>query len=325
MSLSLKGVAILMMLYFHLFNEVALCELTSSNLQIGELPFLYILARLTHPVEMFVILSGYGLYTVMKRGKYNVVRKIQSLYIHYWLSLLIFIPIGALIVGTDVYPGSWSRLFSNITGWYTNWNVTMWFLFPYALLAITSPYIFKVMDKSNPYVYICIVFVMSLGGQFLVSRYGSSFLYGHQLVHMPIIYFNLLFSFSMGAYLVKYDILSKISIDGRLCWGLLILISVCKCCISTGALHSLYSIALIVLFAKANRPIVLDKFLQEMGRRSTSMWFAHAYFCYYYCKEFIYSFQNPIIIYAVLLVCSYMSAVAIDYINKKIQCLVFRQ
>lgn len=75
-SLSLKGVAILLMLYYHLFYDVGLCELTNANLYICGLPFNYLLARLTHPVEMFVILSGYGLYYVIKRGNYDVIKKV---------------------------------------------------------------------------------------------------------------------------------------------------------------------------------------------------------------------------------------------------------
>lgn len=283
------------------------------------LPLIYVLARLTHPVEMFVILSGYGLYYVMQNRKYNVLKKVKSLYLHYWLSLLVFIPVGALVVGNDIYPGSWERVVTNITGWYTNWNGTMWFLFPYALLALTSPYIFRVMDKINPYLYICATFVISIGGQFLVSRFGGSFLYECQIVHMPIIYFNLLFSFSLGALLVKYNIVSRIKINGWICWALIILLSIVRCTMSTGAFHSIYSLALILLYAKAIRPGIMDKFLQEMGKRSTSMWFAHAYFCYYYCKDFIYSFKNPLIIFLVLLALSYVSAIILDLLNKYLQ------
>ena len=35
------------------------------------------------------------------------------------------------------------------------------------------------------------------------------------------------------------------------------------------------------LFIAWKRPQSVDRFLTEMGNRSTSMWFVHSYFCYY--------------------------------------------
>lgn len=69
----------------------------------------------------------------------------------------------------------------------------------------------------------------------------------------------------------------------------------------------------------APRPRPLNAFLQEMGRRSTSMWFVHSYFCYYLFHDFIYGFKYPIIIFIVLLICSYVSAVVIDWLNGVVQ------
>ena len=74
--------------------------------------------------------------------------------------------------------------------------------------------------------------------------------------------------------------------------------------------------AFIVLFVNAPRPEWLDRFLTEMGKRSTSMWFVHTYFCYYLFHDWIYGFRYPVVIFAVLLMCSYMTAVVVDWIKK---------
>ena len=58
----LKGVAILLMLFLHLFNhehEVALC---SNSIFINGIPLVHLMTRMANPVPFFVILSGYGLY-----------------------------------------------------------------------------------------------------------------------------------------------------------------------------------------------------------------------------------------------------------------------
>lgn len=59
----LKGVAISMMLWLHLFlKESDMGNYTDLNLANGE-PLAYFLTRLCTPVSFFLILSGYGLLT----------------------------------------------------------------------------------------------------------------------------------------------------------------------------------------------------------------------------------------------------------------------
>ena len=323
-SLALKGVAILLMLYFHLFNEIGLVERCTNFCFIDGMPLAYLLSRFTHPVEMFVILSGYGLYFVYCRGGYDMIKKIKSLYIHYWISLLLFIPLGAILIGPETYPGSFDRIISNVTGWYTNWNGTIWFLFPYCLLAFSSSFVFRIIDRVRPLLVLCVSFVFSLVGMYLVSRFGGSSLYECQILHMPIIYVNLLFSFLLGAYLLKLDIIKKVKLDRSICWILLLLLIIVRCCFRTGAFHSIFSFLFVILFAKASRPVFLNKFLIEMGNKSTSMWFVHAFFCYYYFKDFIYSFKYIPLVFIALLVCSYVVASILNMINKRIQSFLLK-
>lgn len=113
---------------------------------IGDIPLVLILTRAANPVSFFLILSGYGIYIVVKKNpSYNVLRKLRNLYIHYWISLAIFVGIGAWLVGTSRYPGSLYIVVENVTAWYTSWNGEIWFLFPYMLLALSAKWIFKVI------------------------------------------------------------------------------------------------------------------------------------------------------------------------------------
>ena len=63
----------------------------------------------------------------------------------------------------------------------------------------------------------------------------------------------------------------------------------------------------------------VDKVLIELGKRSTSIWFIHTYFCYYFFQDFIYSFKYPIIIFGVLMVISWLCAIVIDKIKAVLQ------
>lgn len=312
-SLLMKGVAILLMLYLHLFNQLPNVELCQNYLFVGDLPLAYVLSRATNPVAFFLIFSGYGLYTVTRKNHgYNVLKKIRNLYLHYWITLLIFIPLGAWVVGVHRYPGSLANVISNVTAWHTTWNGEIWFFFPYMLLALTSKQIFKVMDSMNPYLYFGTTLLLALTTGFCISRYGATFLYHNQLAYMPVLYLSLLFSFSLGAGLAKYNLFKKCKFGGGTALALLLLLVTLRCCFSTGAFHSMYAVLFVVLFLKLNRPSFVDSFLMEMGRRSTSMWFVHTYFAYYLFHDFIYGFKYPLLIFFVLLACSYLTAIVVD-------------
>lgn len=317
-SLILKGVAILLMLFLHLFNNMANVNLCTTFLSIGDIPLVLILTRAANPVSFFLILSGYGMYIVVQKNpNYNVLRKLRNLYIHYWISLAIFVGIGAWLVGTSRYPGSLYIVVENVTAWYTSWNGEIWFLFPYMLLALSAKWIFKVIDRVNPYFYFGTTLAISLAMGFCISRYGDAYFYHHQLAYMPILYFSLLFAFSIGALIAKFSIVEKCKIGGGKSLSLLILLVAFRCMFRTGAFHTFYVVVFIILFLNCKRAKLLDKFLLEMGRRSTSMWFVHTYFAYYIFHDFIYGFKYPLLIFVVLLGCSYASALVMDGCYKR--------
>lgn len=236
-SLILKGVAILLMLYLHLFNQMSNVELCLNYLYVGDVPLAHLLSRAANPVAFFLILSGYGLYAVRRENpQYNIVRKVRNLYIHYWITLALFVPLGAWMVGCVRYPGSLVTTISNVTAWHTTWNGEIWFLFPYLLLALSSKFVFKLMDRVHPILYFGTTLFVSLSMGFCISRYGAAYLYHHQLAYMPILYLSLLFSFSLGAGIAKYNIVKKIKLGGGISLVLLILIVVIRCCFSTSSL-----------------------------------------------------------------------------------------
>lgn len=319
----LKGVAILFMLYLHLFNQTANVDLCTTYLSIRGDSLVYLFSRCTNPVSFYLILSGYGLYISYKKTKKQFTKKrILRLYIHYWISLLIFVPLGMFVVGKQVYPGTFCKFIDNFTGWKTSYNGEIWFLFPYILLSLTGPYVFRILDKMS------FITAFLTGGSIyfvsycLIHFFGPTYLYSHQFAYMPILYLSLLFPFILGAMLIKYDVISKIQIGGGKALILLLFLMVTRMCIDTGVFHVLYAVSFIVLFLKLKRPPWLDNFLAEMGKRSTSMWFVHSYFCYYLFKDFIYGFKYPLLIFIILLLMSYLSAVVIDFVNKYAQKMI---
>ena len=338
----MKGVAILLMLFLHLFNQqgnVALCD---TFIYIGDTPLLTYLVRAANPVSFFLILGGYGMYCVWQKGDKHRWSRIWKLMLHYWIVLLVFVSIGYFL-HPDRYPGGWLKVIGNVTAFDTSYNGEMWFLFPYICLTLLSPWLFKFCERFRVRYVLLVSFVISLGTSFIISRYGAQYLYYNMWVYNPFLIVHLSFAFLLGAMACKCRSLSPAlpSREGALMenrvgggnfkklwnlktqklwnhsawnWLLLIALVVFRCCFDTSAFHTLYAFAFIWLFLRAPRWGWVDKMLAELGNKSMDMWMIHSWFCYYLFHDWIYGFRYPVVIMAVLVIITYLSAVMVGKI-----------
>lgn len=311
----LKGLAILMMLFLHLFNQHGEISNYHALIYCGEEPLVYILTRMANPVPIFVILSGYGLYAVYLKGDQHRWSRLRKLFFHYWIILLVFVTIGHFIQPMK-YPGSITSIIENITAYNTTYNGEHWFLFPYTMLAITSPLIFIICDKYKTIYVLSLSFIIYLGSCYLISRYGNSYLFTHMLAYHPILYSSLLFNFILGSLACKNNWLKK-SVSPyitRYAWIVLIGLCILRCCMTTGAIHNLFLFSLMWLFLQAKHSGWIDKTLAHLGKHSMNMWLIHTFFCYYLFHDWIYGFKYPLLIFLVLVAMSYMSSHIINLI-----------
>lgn len=242
---------------------------------------------------------------------------------HYWLILVLFVTIGAFLF-PNIYPGNWVKILENFTAYYTTYNGEHWFLFPYILLAITSPYLFKICDKYKSWMVLLISYFFYLGSCFCISRYGSAYLYTHMFAYHPILYMSMVFSFLLGAIAYKKQWLKCInnSLLTTIAWGILIILCFLRCCIDTGAFHNLYVFAFIWIWLQTPRATWVKIFLSHLGKHSMNMWLIHSFFCYYLFHDWIYSFKYPLLIFIVLIVVSYLSSIVVNYIYDLVYSVV---
>src|SRR3712207_382304 len=121
-----KGIAILMMLYYHLY--------------IGTSDYHMYIAQACHPVPFFLVVSGYGFTCQVVQQRYttsHVLKRSLNLYLSYWLTLAVFVTIGHFIKPA-VYPGGITPLLTNIIGIDCTYNGEVWFLFPYVLVCLAA-------------------------------------------------------------------------------------------------------------------------------------------------------------------------------------------
>lgn len=150
----LKGIAILLMVYLHLFNEADNVRRLGYLISIIDTPLVYYLSRLCNPVPFFLILSSYGLYaTYSKHGRIKPCKRVVYLYLHLWVIYLLLLPL-ACYIKPESYSGSFTTFVYNATSWKCSYIGEQWFFLPYILLMVCSKWIFRLCDKLKGYITI---------------------------------------------------------------------------------------------------------------------------------------------------------------------------
>lgn len=322
-SQMMKGVAILLMLFLHLFNQPANVDLCRNLLRIDGTPLVLILSHAANPVAFFLILGGYGMYKVCEKGDKHRLSRLIKLYLHYWAILLIFVSVGHFI-RPDVYPGSLLTVLSNITGYENTYNGEMWFLLPYVILSALSPYIFKIMTRFRTVTIIAATLFIHLCTSFCISRYGASFWFHNYWAYNPLLVFHLLFNFSLGAMAARTRFFERLKarfshyghIMPAIAWGGVI------CLVSVNCIFKynfFYAFGIITCLLFVPLPSIIKKSLCQLGDNSMNMWMIHSWFCYYLFHNFIYSFRYPMIIFAFLTIISYLCSLIVNRITLPIE------
>ena len=317
-SMILKGVAILLMLFLHLFGKPNVAEICHPLMYLNGIPLVHILSRAANPVAFFIILSGYGLSYVYAERRLTLSsqgHRLLKLYIHYWLILLIFVSIGSF-VRSEKYPGSTWDIFSNFISIRNSYNYETWFLLPYSLVSLTAYILFKIIDKLGNSVSVIFFFFITIFSNYVTSRYiAPNKLYETPLA-IALTYLGFLFCFTVGA--VMFRVTYTRSIRNKflkshplVTSGLLVALIAFRCIFTTGAFHSIYVFLFIYLFLHIPLKQPFKSFFVQMGKHSMVMWMTHSFFCYYLFHDFIYGSQYPIIIYIVLLTISYIISIPI--------------
>lgn len=251
------------------------------------------------------------------------------------LKRIVMLMSKVLMVGIIFYPIS---LFYSDLGWelsffncikmllgYTG-NYEWWFLRPYILIAVLSPWLLAWFEKK-PSISILVSLVL-----YILTKY---LIYFHEF-HISLILeqvFILLISFYLGASFAKWGILAwaksfseastKISVTISIV--VLLVMLICKTYFPVGILDpfigAIFTICAILLVKTiGNR---LHSLFICLGKEATSMWLIHTFISIYYWSGLTYSFQYPILIFCFVVICSYILSIAIaipyNIIRKRIE------
>ena len=328
----IKGIAILMMLFHHLFNGQILDlrpDLLSEPYEplfyIGDVSVEYIITRFCRPVPFFFILSGYGisyLHNHESHETYRTLKRLLRIFSAYWISTLLFVGLGHLI-GNENYPGDSIKLIANLTSYSNSYNLSMWFLFPYTLICLSSPIFLRLTKRKKSYIIAFIVTGLLYGlTGYIIKTHINEIGYGSVLGHL-LQFLQYYFPFTCGVLLQKTALLQhprmKVFEQHTLLTAtLLIIVILIKSLINSQAVDTLYAIAFIFLFIKLPIHKTVTKLLSFIGKYSMVMWMVHMYLSHYFFTDFIYASRSSIIIFPVLVVSSFIISLIITHANNEL-------
>lgn len=329
-STQIKGVAILMMLYAHLFVRSCDWQLI-QDLMIDGKPLSSMFCPIMCPVYIFLILSGYGLYIKnISGGDNNKFRRIFLLYRKYWITLAFYVPIG-LLMGIKGYPGDFMTIIENVTAFHTSYNYELWFLFPFVLVSLLAPFFYKIVQHSRilsvgiiAVTRIIDILIAHFIGYHEVMMYSYAIYNLYMILHFIAPFMvGMLFAYYMnnesGTGIVeKCD--NFIRKSGPLIGGGIICMLILRCIIPRYFDVLMFSSILVLYLMFVGLDNKIGRALSVLGKYSTYMWMIHTYFCYYFFHGIIYSPKYPILIFLFLILVSLLGA----YILSQIEKFVFK-
>lgn len=312
----LKGVALLMLLFHHLFyvqkglyDDI---QLTSTHALVQDIG---IWCKLC--VAIFIFLSGYGLTVgAMKTNgitnlRYFYWHRFTKLLLNYWFIWLIFVPVSVFVFGRTFSDAYQSHIIPklildffgiiNCFGWY-GYNATWWFYSCIIVLYFCFPFLYRMQERNPILTMATIVSICFLPTPLFASAK---------------IYFA---SFYMGMVVCRYQNNTlKITPPNHqiLWWIVFALLSVERFIVHDVLFFDAFlTLALVMTYKSIRLPQLAASVFNFFGKHSMNIFLFHTFIYYYWFRDFIYASRNPIIIYLILLAICLVVSLTLEYIKK---------
>jgi hypothetical protein len=327
-SNQLKVIAIMMMLFLHLFNR-DYKGLFTPLIFFGQKPVSFYISLFCDAcVPIFAFVSGYGLYfkfsTQPKKYFIANIKRVKKLFINFWIILLLFVVLPGCLLQKQGCLGDFSTFLQNFTALNTTYNGAWWFLTIYFFFIFTSKPLFLLFQKYNAYVVFFIFLnLYIIGFYFRIYKTPN---YNIELLNWfhknSALYFATLFQFMMGVFAYQYKWSTKFAnfVFNFKFKNILLIISILILIIFHALLPNLFfaaftGLVFIFIFNSIDLPLFVSKSINFFIPHSTNIWLIHMFFSSIYFNDFIYSPIYVIPIFLLLLFCSVMSSFIVNKIN----------
>ncbi len=288
-------------------------------------------------VGLFMLLSGFGICkSYMQKSEAEapsymsamIGKRIRGIFIRWWQVLAVFIPL-AYIIKAEASNQSLVDWLKSVFFIDFKPNTEVWFAPPYILMMFMIPFVVRWFARKHANVWsdgllIIVINALCLTGvpQFFDSMECFNDFRNTYFYSQTIMMIALLPTFLAGWYLAKYQLIEKIRayFNGRLVGRLvgLILIYLTFFFRARNYIGTRYSwdyfdfmyaatfmIGVLLLIDGLNK---LKEYVGFVGKYSTGMWMTHSFFCFYYFQDFTYETRNPIVIFLVIYLFSFLTS-----------------
>lgn len=350
-TMALHGVAILMMIYHHLFmtgNVFYIHESKSlfdvfnsinyfSNESV-QLVFAYFCKIC---VAIFAFTSGYAIYLQLaKKCIHNnetentkemisyCGHRFISFYKKYLIAFLFFVGCEYFLGNPNGFDFSLTNYILNLLGLRATYNGTFWYVSVYYVMIVSSPFIYLLLNKmkNKDYLFLAGLFIISFLVAFVTGNTAvflktiSKFIQNYFIIYLII--------FAEGMFCAKYQLIDKIGEKLNLLTSaaLLLVTFFLRLMLIRDPSDPLFDLVLIIPFIISTAKILsyldsVTSFFSFFGRYSAYMWYAHAYFYAYLFFNLLFKNDLSLIIYVQVLIYSLVSGI----IFTQIENLITRQ
>lgn len=321
-TLILKGIAILMMIFLHLFNRAEYYSLCESFIHIDGIPLVYFIARACNPVGFFCFLSGYGVYYSYRKREGKVMesiigggKKSIKLYVSLWVLFLVFVPICSL-VKPDVYPGDMNTVMTNILAYTNTWNHTVWFVLPFVMVMMTYGLWMKFLKSKKGMVVVGLLFLILYYAVAVLYGRKMEYIFSHRYILHCCRFVELLTPFTFGAIAQR---LSNVELPAWLKPSYLhiscVVLAVAMFAYSAACgmpLYPIYCALFMIVLANIRYGGLLSNILRVFGKYSMIIWLTHVYYFEVLFRNQIFQLKYPLFVFIAVTIISLVAAMLLD-------------
>lgn len=311
----LKGIAILMMIWTHLFNSEAFVD--------NCIPLVYawngdalahVIRKLcTLCVPLFTILGGYGLTaTYQKNPKMRNDMRVLNLLLNFWFICFVYISLCRYSWPESTAFGL-RLLLLNVLGLDYTWNGAWWFLVPYLIITGCSKplirFILNNQHKSNIPLIVIIALLFVIG--YMPVDYSNI---APPLAIVCRILVNIMqlgIYFMLGILVRKHELIERFNSKINSGWCLTLLMALIALRLLLGAsgiINPPFVLLFVLLFCGTKRVMPIQSILCYLGKISTNIWLFHYFFFTGIFFDIIFGLKYPILIFMATLILSVISS-----------------
>lgn len=334
-SYYIKGIAVLMLLYLHLFWSSSRWQFYYSLIKIKGWPLAALSTLPSQPViSIFLYITGYGLFKKyeklqgIKEFACDVKQRIIRVYKIYWFifglgTLVVFLFHGK-ILGGGIYDTPLELLIDLLGISYlfdTNTlNSSWWYMAPLVLSYMIAPLVYRVVKGNSKSVFIISNLVIIIF--FVFFRTGKS---AGGVMDLAIRIVPLFAGMIVAKENIDSKMVEKLKGNKAIQFLLIVILGllfICKFFESTYVLDTYIAtieVLFILLFLR-NTDKNIDKditwisdLLKYLGRNSLIIWLTHSFFILYF-PQIVYFLRVPILIYPWFLIICLITEKIVSYL-----------